>query len=82
VVAGASQRAMEATQRWSQSMTLLYSAAVRLLARLVKRCGLSFRFSGGLAGPGGTTTGHLTGPYDTFSTPQGPRLTPRFHGRR
>jgi hypothetical protein len=61
VVAGASQRAMEATQRWSQSMTLLYSAAVRFLARLVKRCGQTFRFSGGFAGPGESAIGRLSG---------------------
>jgi hypothetical protein len=42
-------------------MTLLYSAAVRRQARLVRRRGLSFRFSGGFAGPRQSVIGRLSG---------------------
>jgi hypothetical protein len=48
-------------------MTLLYSAAVRLQARPVRRHRLSFRFSEGFAGSDQSATGRLTGPYDTVA---------------
>src|SRR5207248_5710168 len=57
------QRPIEVPRSRSQSITLLYSAAVRLQARSVRRRGLSFRFSGGFAGPGESTTVQLSGPY-------------------
>jgi hypothetical protein len=63
-VVGASQRPIEVPRSRSQSMTLLYSAAVRLQARSVRRRGLSFRFSGGFAGPGSSAQGQFTWPND------------------
>jgi hypothetical protein len=67
VVAGAGQ--WSAAVEWSRSLpvALLYLRAVRLPARLVRPWVLSFRFSGGFAGPGESITGWLTRPYDALA---------------
>jgi hypothetical protein len=48
-------------------VALLYLRAVRLPARLVRPWVLSFRFSGGFAGPRWSIIGRLIGPYDALA---------------
>jgi hypothetical protein len=72
---GASQRPIEVSRSRSHSMTLLCSAAVWLTAWLVRRRDLSFRFSGGFAGPGESITGWLIRSY-ALPASHGCRINP------
>src|ERR1039457_694385 len=66
-VVEAIQRPIDVPRSRSQSMTLLYFAAVQLQAGLVRRRGLSFRFSGGFARPGRSRVGRLARTHPAVS---------------